>query len=217
MRLDSRGNEIAAALPDDGDGANDAEGGGGRDENLRGDGESATERRIEQDGSDVRERKHEAEIAEADAFQHGVRAAAEARGDKSAPPPGFEHGARAEAGASSARGKGSKKIGESAADEEEDGDPERDESTDGEESEEKIFDDAIAEDIELGAEGRGEAARAREVAVETVEGDGGDRKRDGDGIGDERIAEEGEERDGGECRGNAGERDLVGRHRRATS
>ena len=161
---------------------------------------------------EVRGGEQQAEIAEADAFEGRVGGAAGAGGDEGASPPGFEHRICAEAGVSGAGGEGAKEIGERAADKEEDGDPERDQSADGEEGEEEIFDDAVAEDIELGAERSREVAGASEVAVEAIEGDGGDGEDDGGEVGGERVAEEGEESDGGEGGGDSREGDLVGRH-----
>ena len=76
-------------------------------------------------------------------------------------------------------------------------------SADGEEGEEEIFDDAVAENIELGAEGSGEAAGAREVAVDAIEGDGSDGECDGCEVGCESVAEVREESHGGEGSGDS--------------
>lgn len=151
----------------------------------------------------------EAQGAEADAFQGGVSGAAGARGHKSAAPPRFEHGIRAEAGAVGERREAAKKIGESTARKECDRHPERNEAGDGEESEEEIFDDAVAEDIKLCSERSGELPTTRQIAIECVKSDSGNRERQGGPVGPGIATEQGHRAEGqGDARGG----DLVGRH-----
>src|SRR5579863_2006914 len=158
------------------------------------------------------ERKQKAEVAEADALESGVGSAAGARSDQASSPPRFEHGIPAEAAAAGACRKTAKKIRQRAPDEEEHGHPERDEAAHGEQCEKKIFDDTVAQNIELRAKRSGEAARAGEIAVEGVKGDSGDGVGHGGAIGGKIGAEESEERDGGERSHDARESDLIGRH-----
>ena len=87
------------------------------------------------------------------------------------------------------------------------GKPERDHADDGEVGEVDVFDHAVAEDVDLGADGGGEIIAAGEVAVEGVERDGGDGERDGAEVGPGVAAEEA---DGSEADGDAEESYFVG-------
>ena len=118
------------------------------------------------------EGEFESEIAEANTFQRGVHAAAKARGDDGARP-SVMHGVGAESRVAGFHGQSAEKIGGSTAREKEDWEPERNHADDGEIGEEHIFDDAIAEDVDLGADGSGHVAGAGDVAIEGVERDGG--------------------------------------------
>src|SRR5580693_916501 len=147
--------------------------------------------------------KQQAEIAEADAFESGIGCTAGARSDERASPPGFEHGVPAKSAAAGASCQRAEKIGERAAHKKQHGHPEGDKSADGEECEEEIFDDAVAENIELCAEWCCETASASEVAVNAIEGDGSDGECDGCEVGCESVAEVREQSHGGKCSGDS--------------
>src|SRR5580692_4082939 len=147
--------------------------------------------------------KQQAEIAEADACESGIGCTAGARSNERASPPGFEHGVPAKSAAAGASCQRAEKIGERAAYKKQHGHPEGDKSADGEEGEEEIFDDAVAENIELGSDGSGQAAGARDIAVDAVEGDGSDGECDGCEFGCESVAEVREESHGGKCSGDS--------------
>ena len=115
----------------------------------------------------------QAQVAEADALERTVSGAAGTRSDERPAPPTFEHGVAAEAFATFPGGQASQKVGGCATNEEEDRHPKGNQAANGEVSEEEVLDDAVAQDIELRAQRRGEVLPAGDVAVHGVEGHGG--------------------------------------------
>lgn len=97
------------------------------------------------------QREHEPEAAEADALQGGVCRAAGARRNEASSPPRLQHRVASEAAAAGSRGQAAEEIRERPAHEEQNRHPERNQAADGEEREEEIFNDAIAENIQLRA------------------------------------------------------------------
>src|SRR5579871_5808511 len=116
-------------------------------------------------------------------------------------------GVGAKAGVACLHRQAAKKIGDSAASEEKYRQPERNHADDGEIGEVHVFDHAVAENVDLRADGSSHVTLAREMAVEGVQRDGGDGEDDAGEVEPGAVAEA---EDGDEADEHAEEGDFVG-------
>ena len=169
------GREIPAALPDDRNGAHDAENHGCGDQSLSGAGEPSARGGINPCSGHMPQRKQHAEVAEADALQDGVRGAACARSHQAAPPPGFEHRVAAEAATARCARRGRGESPSACRARKTAPAPTARSSPLTAKNVKKRFSTTRSPRISSCApSGVAKSARAREIAVDAVERDGGD-------------------------------------------